>query len=249
MRRVLTTVLVAACAAVAWAATIDITPPGAIRGAQASVLRIGARTIGGTITDGLIARWTFDEGAGTTAASTPTNYQGTLTNMESGDWVAGKFGTALLFDGSNEYVTVADNSALEGFSSATWCAWVRRAGSGGSGFGRVVDKSDAVTLNTDSSARAAITIGTSSAYSANSSLGTGWTHVCANYTGASIQMYVAGAASGSSVARSGSTPTNTYALVFGNRPAADRGWDGTIDDVRVYTPALSAAQIAQLAGE
>ena len=38
-------------------------------------------------------------------------------------------------------------------------------------------------------------------------------------------------------------------LFIGNSPAGDRHYDGIVDDVRIYNRALTAAEIAWLAGE
>ncbi|MGB0757304.1 MAG: LamG domain-containing protein [Patescibacteria group bacterium] len=75
-------------------------------------------------TNNPIAYWSFDESQGTTAYDTGNFYNatgagndGTLTNMTTAGtstaWAAGKKGTALHFDGSNDYVQVADNDSLD----------------------------------------------------------------------------------------------------------------------------------------
>jgi len=64
----------------------------------------------------LVAYWPLDEGSGsTTANAIAGGGNGTLVSMEAGDWIAGHDGSgyALDFDGSNEYVSVANNSVLE----------------------------------------------------------------------------------------------------------------------------------------
>ncbi|NLG36162.1 MAG: hypothetical protein GX548_12495, partial [Lentisphaerae bacterium] len=61
----------------------------------------------GGATYGLVAHWTFDEGSGAVAANTvSTNWPGLLRNMGEGNWVAGRNGGALEFDGLSEYVGV-----------------------------------------------------------------------------------------------------------------------------------------------
>jgi hypothetical protein len=58
-----------------------------------------------------MAEWRFDKGSGTTAVNSVANSShGTMYNMEATDWVAGKFGKALDFDGSNEYVGIGDTN-------------------------------------------------------------------------------------------------------------------------------------------
>src|SRR5690606_11983260 len=59
----------------------------------------------GPITDGLVGWWKFNEGSGSTAGDSSGNdWDGTLVNMSSSNWVSGFEGDALEFDGSNQYV-------------------------------------------------------------------------------------------------------------------------------------------------
>ena len=77
-----------------------------------------------------------------------------------------------------------------------------------------------------------------------------WVHVAAVYDGATMKLYKDGVEVGS-VAKTGSITTNSgvSAWIGGNPPGAtDRAWDGQIDDVRVYSRALTAAEIAVLVG-
>jgi len=69
------------------------------------------------------ACWHFDEGSGSMAYdSSPNSNTGTLVNGPA--WTSGKYGGALTFDGSNDYVDVADSYSLgafpSGFSVTLW---------------------------------------------------------------------------------------------------------------------------------
>jgi hypothetical protein len=71
------------------------------------------------------ALWHFDEGTGPTAHDTTSNYNnGTLYNGVL--WTPGKFGSALKFDGSNDYVEVPDSDDVEflGSQSKTFEFWI-----------------------------------------------------------------------------------------------------------------------------
>jgi hypothetical protein len=71
------------------------------------------------ITDELLAYWDLNDGSGFTAAEASNSaYDGSLVNMEEGDWTAGKFCGGLLFDGDNERVD-CDVSTPELVSDAT----------------------------------------------------------------------------------------------------------------------------------
>ena len=74
---------------------------------------------------GLVAAYSFDEGAGTTAADKSGNgNNGTLVNGAT--WsTTSKFGAAASFDGTNDRIDVADSNSLDLTSGMTLEAWVR----------------------------------------------------------------------------------------------------------------------------
>jgi len=73
------------------------------------------------------AWWKFDEESGSSAADSSVNTNtGTLHNMST-PWVAGKFGNALDFDGSDDYVQVADHSSISfGTGSFSIAFWIKK---------------------------------------------------------------------------------------------------------------------------
>ena len=72
---------------------------------------------------GLVGAWGFDETSGTavTDASGRGN-NGTIAGATRS--TAGKFGSALTFDGVNDWVTVPDSASLDLTTRATLEAWV-----------------------------------------------------------------------------------------------------------------------------
>jgi len=77
---------------------------------------------------GLVGYWDFDIGKnGITAYDrSGQGNHGTLTNMEATtDWVDGKVGQALSFDGVNDYVNAGNDSSLNISDKATISAWVK----------------------------------------------------------------------------------------------------------------------------
>jgi len=85
-------------------------------------------TIGGTLdsTEQLVGHWKFDEGEGTTTAdSSDTGVTATLVNTPG--WVTGIFGGALSFNGSNTYVNIPYNYATHPRREVTYAAWAYRS--------------------------------------------------------------------------------------------------------------------------
>ncbi len=64
---------------------------------------------------GLVGYWSFEDATGTIVTDFSGNGNvGTLTNMDANtDWVAGKLGKALDFDGTDDYVSVGDTSSFK----------------------------------------------------------------------------------------------------------------------------------------
>jgi len=73
---------------------------------------------------GLVAAYSFDEGSGTSINDLSGNgNNGTLINGPT--WAAGEYGSALSFDGTNDYVSIPDATSLQfGSGPFTVSAWV-----------------------------------------------------------------------------------------------------------------------------
>ena len=206
-------------------------------------------------TSGLVGYWPFDEGVGSYARD-QSSYcaDGTLYNMTVDDHVAGKFGNALDFDGSNDYVEVGDAAQLDITAAITISVWVKP-----------------VSIP---SWAAILTKGTNSGWDANNytlGLASGrvdfrwngkgtvlvdigdamtagnWYHVvaiAAPGTTNALSVYINGVLKKQGN-RSGDPTPNAQALRF----ATDNGTDnypGLIDEVRIYNRALTTDEIAAL---
>lgn len=72
----------------------------------------------------LVGAWGFEDGSGTTTVDSSGNSNtGYLTNGPAW-WPNGKYGKALQFDGTNDYVLVQDSNSLDLTQSFTISAWV-----------------------------------------------------------------------------------------------------------------------------
>ena len=69
-----------------------------------------------------VAAYSFDAGEGEVLEDLAGNHDGELNTV---DWVGGKFGSALYFDGTGDYVEIADSSELQLREEFTLEAWVR----------------------------------------------------------------------------------------------------------------------------
>jgi len=206
-------------------------------------------------TTGLVASYSFSEGAGTTTADASGGGRtGTLLGGPS--WTGGKYGTGLSFNGSSTYVDLGTSAALGLTGSMTVSAWVFETANVGDD-GQIVAKSDSgsgwqLKSTPDTGARTfgvAITNasgGRVQRYSnATRALNT-WYHVAGVYdaTAQTLNIYVNGVLSNGTL--SGAVPSSQRASsVAANIGRRSGGFyiKGTIDNVRIYSRALSAAEI------
>jgi hypothetical protein len=116
----------------------------------------------------LVGWWWFNEGSGTTAHDS-SMYGNDGTLMNGPQWVAGYFGNALKFDGTDDYVTVPHNESLCVSTGVSVMAWVNmpRYEFPGGGYQGIISKGNAprsYSLYTTSSGVMHFSIGPSGGY-------------------------------------------------------------------------------------
>lgn len=221
-------------------------------------------------TTGLVAQWNFNETSGTTATnnagSCGSACNGTLTNMTTtgqdaavnSGWTANnkKWGTgAVMFDGSNDYVSLADNLSLNStnFSLETWFKVNQLPTTYAS---NVIMKgrdnlANSYYLRIESSDKKMYFVikdlGNTSHYiSTQDSVVVGqWYHVVGTWDGTNQKLYLNGVLqSQSSVAFTKGT-ANSDLFTFGkqNITGSEYYFNGSIDSTRLYSRALSADEI------
>ena len=196
---------------------------------------------------GLVAAYSFNEGAGTTAGDSSGNgLNGTIANAT---WVAtGKYGKALSFNGTNALVTVADPGPLMLTTGMTLEAWVNPSTVSSAWRDVIYKGNDNYYLEgTSTNGGAPAAGGTFGGANANA-YATGplptntWSHLALTYDGSALRLYVNGVLA-SSIARTGDIQTSANPLQIGGDSLYGQYFQGMIDEVRVYDVALSAAQI------
>ena len=196
---------------------------------------------------GLVAAYGFGENVGSAVADSSGN--GNAGQISGATWTsAGKFGSALAFNGINSLVVVNSSSSLSFSSSMTLEAWVYPAASQ-SGWRTIVQKEvDAYFLHASGSsglmpAAGGTFAGAMSFTSSASAIPvSGWSHLAMTYDGANIRLYVNGAQVASKV-QTGAIQTTGSALRIGGNVPYGEYFQGIIDEVRVYNRALSVSEI------
>jgi hypothetical protein len=194
---------------------------------------------------GLVAHWTFEEGAGTTTADkTGNGNTGALTNGPT--WSAGKYGKAVSFDGTNDYV----GTTLTIGKTFTWSAWFKAASFGS--FQNIMDVGNPnymLVLTSSNSLGFWSADGMSGGALGTSALSADtWYHVTFVREGDSItngyKAYFNGAYTGA--ANTGTWSSTDYFVIGGRTDGQGQYFPGVIDDVRVYNRALSAQEVLNL---
>ena len=220
-------------------------------------LVIGQRTIQSASV--LVSQWKLDEGTGTTTSDAVAG--GTATLQSGATWTTGKSSAAVNMDGVDDYISLPRLDVTG--SAITLSAWLKN-----SSFPTGVEQRFVSKASDSSQDRTYWMLGQTTAGGQNrlqfrlkaggstatltASTGTlplnTWYHAAATYDGSTMRLYLNGAEVGS-VAESGLISRGRNVPVnLGRSPEGSNYLRGAIDDVRIYSSALTAAEVAALAG-
>jgi hypothetical protein len=166
-------------------------------------------------------------------------------------WTAGRWGGAVTLDGVDDYVALPIFSVSG--SAMTIAGWVRNS-SFSTTDQRFISKTTGTTnywtLGTNASAlRFRLRTGTSTTTLDGGTLQLNvWYHAVATYDGATMRLYLNGVQVGST-AKTGSIATSTSVPVSIGRNPSGTGSNyvnGAVDDMRIFTRALAAAEVTAL---
>ena len=202
---------------------------------------------------GLVAAYNFDEGTGSTLID--RSGQGNTGTISGAAWTTqGRFGSALSFDGLNDWVTVNDAPALDLTTGVTLEAWVYPTANGGGIPRNVLIKERTggevynLYANTETNVPRIYVVRAAQPNKPWDARGTSqlplntWTHLAATYDGTTLRIFVNGVQVGTRSV-SGALLTSTGALRLGGNSIWGEYFQGRLDDIRIYNRALSAAQI------
>ena len=201
---------------------------------------------------GLAAAWGFNEPSGTTAADASGN-NNTATLVGGPARVAGKYGNAVSFDQVNDYLSVPNSSSLNfAGSAATLSMWINPASISGDSV--VLGKFWNTSMSSPyyqyglelSAGRPHFYVGTSTGL-AGASMDTAlvlnqWAHLAIVFNGLTAQFYVNGTLV-SSKSLAASITARGMALRVGADAATSQFYKGALDNLRIYSRALSATEV------
>ncbi|KKR82378.1 MAG: hypothetical protein UU73_C0007G0018 [Candidatus Daviesbacteria bacterium GW2011_GWA1_41_61] len=222
-----------------------------------------------------VGYWKFDEGAdnkcsgGTNDVCNSGSGGSALDGAESGmavpatstsGWTnSGKFGKALSFDGSNDFIVVSDNAALNPTTAITASTWINISSYPAS------DKTILAKGNWAAAATAAyeLYLGSSgsilkfrfvnSSSSVNCDSGgvtvnpaiplNTWTHIIATYDGTNCKLFINGINKYTVNTGIQTLKDEANNLNIGRRPDAVQYFAGSIDEVKIYDYALTSDEV------
>lgn len=213
-------------------------------------------------TVGLVGHWQLDEGQGTEVGDgSGHGNNGTLTGGVS--WVAGRFGSALSFNGASGNVQVPDSASLEPATAVSVAAWVKHAGSPGDfkyvlakGASGCIAASYGLYTGANGGLEFYISRNRGTAYALSPDAGArvwdgNWHLAVGTFDGTTIRLYVDGVEVGSGTTYPGPLqyPLSTSNDLFiGDYPGCQaHTFLGDIDEVSVWNGALPASAIEQMA--
>jgi hypothetical protein len=212
-------------------------------------LIITSLSIANPAEDGLVAYWSFDEGTGKTAAdATGNGHDGEFKGAPK--WVAGKFGTALEFDGKGDYVAVADDDALDLTDKITLMAWFSPNDVLTSR--RLMVKNNSIFVIFDFSNANSIDFlvkpNNTFAESKTTDWKVGeWYHFAGTFDGKTLKVYINGELEGEAANNVPIAPSDLELWIGGDDNGRATDWfPGKIDEVRLYDKTLSGADIQKV---
>jgi len=193
------------------------------------------------ITSDLVGHWKLGDGSGSYAVdATGNGLTGTLTGTEQ--WATGKIGGAFDFNQASHF-SLGTSDVLNLTTTGTVAAWINPDDPGEGNGGRIFARHFSFYHTGDNGTGARIAFGSSPSIN-RVDYGV-WSHVAVTWSGTAVKFYINGTLD---VTRSGTAPTSSpgTTATLGDLSGGGRAYDGRIDDVRVYSRALSADDIHAL---
>ncbi|TKJ37727.1 MAG: hypothetical protein CEE38_06545 [Planctomycetes bacterium B3_Pla] len=194
----------------------------------------------------LIGWWPLDEGSGTTVADVSgAGHDGVFAEGDP-EWVDGKSGKALKFDGTNK-VEIPDHEDFHLREAVSMTLWAQPE-SDQPDYAKFFCKQKSgeypYALQFSSSQTIRATVNASARFDTPSipNFAGEWAHLGFTYDGAAVILYKDGEEA-TRIEASGELQQNDLSLSIGGRLSSGQNFVGIIDDVRLYSHALTAEEV------
>jgi hypothetical protein len=209
----------------------------------------------GQAEQGLVGYWPFDEGAGKeTADASGNGHDGSFVGDP--EWVDGKFGKALKFDGQSSYVLIPHADDISPTEEITLASWFKPGVTiNANNDLRLMSKNNDIFLlfNYEQLGNLGFLIKDSGGTNhvvhsiTNEWAADEWYHVAGTYDGKELKIYINGELE-ATAAYAGAAGTSKLDMWVGadDLPAY---FDGAVDEVRLYSATLGDADIKRIMDE
>ncbi|MGE0267765.1 MAG: LamG-like jellyroll fold domain-containing protein [Candidatus Omnitrophota bacterium] len=225
------------------------------------------------VNDGLVGYWKLDENASPAVDYSGYGNNGTwvgnaISSTNTSGLIHFTNPASIDLDGTNDYVEIADNDILDlaGVTNFTISAWIYPESFGESTQGRIIDKgggtgptfggwvfhisnlgagghpTNGLVLQLEDSASNNTVGSNNNVVNINQ-----WQHVAVTRNGSTVTFYVDGVNAGTGSASLIIAPSTDPIRIGIRASDTDRDFDGFIDEVRIYTHALSDNEILTMA--
>ncbi|OIN98331.1 hypothetical protein AUJ66_01150 [Candidatus Desantisbacteria bacterium CG1_02_38_46] len=197
---------------------------------------------------GLVGYWSFDEGKGEIAKDySGNNNSGQINNAE---WVDGKKGKALKFNGKDAHVEIAVNETLQSVQATTIEAWFYSSPPHQNGFGGIINNINGAAnsrlLVRDDGKLLVEKMSREGVFGGENTTKNSWNYIVYVYDGKEDIWYL----NGKKIASSPYTkelPSGEMPLTIGWGYTSPESYhfSGIIDEVKIYSRALSEKEIQE----
>ncbi len=205
----------------------------------------------GQVTDpNLVAWWKLDEAIDSVTYD-ETDYWNDGILYGNPEWVDGRIGNALYFDGVDDYVDCGNADSVNITGQITMAAWINTSTAGNNAHQHYLGKGNnsyCIKHNSWNNLEVVIYIGgwKVATYGVDDSFNNLWHHMVGTYDGGQIKLYVDGELL-ATTNQTGAIATNADPVRIGTRDGTRWYHTGGIDDARLYNRAISAVEVKKLA--
>jgi hypothetical protein len=201
-----------------------------------------------------VGYWTFDEGTGSTTydysgQNATGSWQGTASGNNNTYYTAGKVGGyAGQFDGTNNWVAIPNIARANQFTDMAWIKPNLTVGCTSENICAIISQYFSVFPGSSYLAYYDNGLTPSGWFKTNNGVigNNVWQHVALTYDGSNVNLYINGSLSAQAPASRTGALGSRSCIGSASCAAASRSFNGPIDDVRIYSRALSTAEIAAI---